>query len=52
MKKSGAPIEWIPLQPHFVYAQVLALTRLCENFDVQKSILALAESRVKKSVSL
>ena len=26
MKKSGAPIEWIPLQPHFVYAQVLALT--------------------------
>jgi len=31
---------------------VIPSGRLCENFDVQKSILALAESGVKKSVSL
>lgn len=26
MKKAGAPVEWIPLQPHFVYAQGIGVT--------------------------
>ncbi len=26
MKKAGAPVEWIPWEPHFVYAQGIAVT--------------------------
>jgi iron(III) transport system substrate-binding protein len=26
MKKAGAPVEWVPLQPHFVYAQGIGVT--------------------------
>ncbi len=26
MKKAGAPVEWVPWEPHFVYAQGIAVT--------------------------
>ena len=63
MKKFGAPIEWIPLQPHFVYAQVLALTAknshpsagklfidYCLSEDGQQILKGLSRITVRKDV--